>query len=72
MVVLNIICAIITALGGFEYLSVGLFEHSIIAGACGGADTIAARIIYTVIAISTIWLLGSLLIDGKYDFGIEE
>ena len=72
MLVLNIICLIITALGGFEYLSVGLFEHSIIAGACGGADTIAARIIYAVIAISTIWLLSSLLIDNKYNLGIEE
>ncbi len=51
---------ILIIVGALNWGSVGLFRFDLVAWLCGGADSIVARIIYTVIALAGIWCISLL------------
>ena len=51
---------ILVIAGALNWGSVGLFRFDLVAWLCGGADSIVARIIYTVIALAGIWCISLL------------
>lgn len=57
---LDRICLILTILGALNWGSIGLFQFDIVAWLFGGADSLIARIIYTVIALAGIWCISLL------------
>ena len=54
---LNKLALIITIVGALNWGSIGLFQFDLVAWICGGADTLFARIIYTVVALAGIWCI---------------
>lgn len=57
---LDRICLILTILGALNWGGLGLFEFDTVAWLFGGADSLIARIIYTVIALAGIWCISLL------------
>ncbi|MBQ7930603.1 MAG: DUF378 domain-containing protein [Clostridia bacterium] len=51
---------ILVIVGALNWGSVGLFRFDLVAWLCGGADSIVARIIYTVVALAGIWCISLL------------
>jgi uncharacterized membrane protein YuzA (DUF378 family) len=51
---------ILIIVGALNWGSVGLFRFDLVAWLCGGADSVVARIIYTVIALAGIWCISLL------------
>ena len=51
---------ILIIVGALNWGSVGLFRFDLVAWICGGADSVVARIIYTVIALAGIWCISLL------------
>ena len=58
--ILDRIALILTIVGSLNWGSVGLFRFDIVAWICGGAETMLARIIYTVVALAGIWCISLL------------
>ncbi len=58
--ILDRIALIITVIGSLNWGAVGLFRFDIVAWICGGADSMLARIIYTVVALAGIWCISLL------------
>ena len=54
---LNKLALIITIIGALNWGSIGLFQFDLVAWISGGADTLLARIIYTVVALAGIWCI---------------
>lgn len=54
------ICLILSIIGGLNWGSIGLFGFDIVAWIFGGQDAIFSRIIYTVIALASIWCISLL------------
>ena len=54
---LSKLALIITIIGALNWGSIGLFQLDLVAWICGGADTLFARIIYTVVALAGIWCI---------------
>ena len=52
---LDRIALIIAIIGGINWGSIGLFKFDIVAWICGGQGSLAARIIYTVVGLASIW-----------------
>ncbi len=70
--ILDRIALIITIIGALNWGSIGLFQFDLVSWICGGAATVAARIIYSVVAIAGIWCI-SLLFRARESFeSIEE
>ncbi len=70
--IIDRIALIITIIGSLNWGSIGLFQFDLVSWICGGAATIAARIIYTVVALAGIWCI-SLLFRARESYGsIEE
>lgn len=65
--IMDRIALIIAILGALNWGSIGLFQFDLVAWICGGAATIAARIIYTVVALAGIWCI-SLLFRTRESF----
>lgn len=66
------IALIITIIGALNWGSIGLFRFDLVSWVCGGAATVAARIIYTVVALAGIWCI-SLLFRARESYeSIEE
>ncbi len=65
--IIDRIALIISIIGALNWGSVGLFRFDLVAWICGGAATIAARIIYTVVALAGIWCI-SLLFRARESF----
>ena len=59
---LNKLALIITIIGALNWGSIGLFQLDLVAWVFGGADSLIARIIYTVVALAGIWCINLLLI----------
>lgn len=57
---LDRICLILVILGALNWGGVGLFQFDTVAWLFGGADSLIARIIYTVIALAGIWCVSLL------------
>ena len=58
--ILDRIALIITVIGSLNWGAVGLFRFDIVAWICGGADSMLARIICTVVALAGIWCISRL------------
>lgn len=70
--IMDRIALIITIIGALNWGSIGLFRFDLVSWICGGASTVAARIIYTVVALAGIWCI-SLLFRARESFNsIEE
>ena len=71
VMILDRIALILVVIGSLNWGSVGLFRFDIVAWMCGGAETILARIIYTVVALAGIWCI-SLLFRSREKSEIHE
>ena len=54
-------------IGALNWGSIGLFQFDLVAWICGGASTVAARIIYTAVALAGIWCISLLFRSRDYD-----
>ena len=54
------IALLLTIVGALNWGSIGNFSFDIVAWICGGMDSIAARIIYTVVALAGVWCISLL------------
>ena len=57
MMILDRIALILVIIGALNWGSVGLFRFDAVAWICGGAGTLLARIIYTVVALAGVWCI---------------
>ena len=57
---MNKIALALTIIGALNWGSIGLFQFDIVAWIFGGAGTIWARIIYTIVALAGIWCIALL------------
>ena len=60
------IALILAIVGGLNWGSIGLFKFDLVGWICGGQDSLAARIIFTVVGLAAIWCI-SLLFRESYD-----
>ena len=68
---LDRIALILTIIGGLNWGSIGLFKFDIVAWICGGQTSLAARIIYTVVALAGVWCI-SLIFRARESFSSIE
>ena len=57
---LDMIALILAIVGGLNWGLIGLFRFDLVAWIFGGQEAIISRIIYTVIALSSIWCISLL------------
>ena len=57
MMIIDRIALALTIIGALNWGSIGLFQFDLVAWISGGADTLLARIIYTVVALAGIWCI---------------
>lgn len=60
MRILDRIALILVIVGAFNWGSIGLFAFDAVAWICGGAGTLLARIIYTVVGLAGVWCVSLL------------
>jgi uncharacterized membrane protein YuzA (DUF378 family) len=60
MMIMDRIALIISIIGALNWGSIGLFQFDLVSWVCGGAATVAARIIYTVVALAGVWCISLL------------
>lgn len=65
MMIVNKIALALIIIGALNWGLVGLFSFDLVAWICGGAATVIARIIYTVIALAGIWSISMLFMDDE-------
>lgn len=65
MKIVNKIALLLIIVGALNWGLVGLFAFDLVAWITGGATTILARIIYTVIALAGVWSISMLFIDDE-------
>ena len=54
------IALVLAIAGALNWGGIGLFQFDTVAWICGGAATLAARIIYTLVALGGIWCISLL------------
>ena len=59
------IALIVAIIGGLNWGSIGLFRFDLVAWICGGADSLVARIIYTVVGLAAIWCISLLFRESN-------
>ena len=57
---LDRICLILVIIGGLNWGSIGLFQFDPVAWLFGGQSAIVSRIIYTLVALASIWCISLL------------
>ena len=55
----------LTIIGALNWGSIGIFRFDLVAWICGGQTSIAARIIYTLVALAGIWCISLLFRDSE-------
>ena len=65
------IALILTIVGALNWGGIGLFSFDTVAWICGGQTSIAARIIYTLVALAGVWCI-SLLFRSEEDHVVAE
>ncbi len=60
MMIMDKIALALTIIGALNWGSIGLFRFDIVAWICGGQGSIAARIIYTIVALAGVWCISLL------------
>ncbi len=51
---------ILVIVGALNWGSVGLFQLDLVALLCGGAESVLARIVYSLVALAGIWCISLL------------
>ena len=73
MKLMNLVSFIILAIGGLNWLSVGVFQFDIVAGMFGSTASIVSRIIYILVGIATLYLIYSAIVErGRIDMTEEK
>ena len=67
MRIIDRIALALAIIGGINWGSIGLFQFDLVSWICGGAATVAARLIYTVVALAGIWCISLLFRSRDYD-----
>ena len=57
---LDRICLILVIIGGLNWGGIGLFQFDLVAWLFGGQSAIVSRIIYTLVALASIWCISLL------------
>ena len=57
------ICVVLIIVGGVNWGLVGLFGFDAVAWLCGGAQTLLARAVYTLVGIAAVCAIPSLFAD---------
>lgn len=57
MTVIDRIALILVVIGALNWGSIGLFSFDLVAWITGGAGSLLARIIYTVVALAGVWCI---------------
>ncbi len=60
MMIMDRIALILSIIGSLNWGLVGLFQFDAVAWICGGADTLVARIIYTLVGLAGVWCISLL------------
>jgi uncharacterized membrane protein YuzA (DUF378 family) len=55
----------LTIIGALNWGSIGLFQFDIVGWICGGAGTLWARIIFTLVGLAGIWCISLLFSSLK-------
>ena len=61
--VMDKIALTLLIIGGLNWGSVGLFQFDLVAFACGGADSMISRVVYTLVGLSAVWCISLLFRD---------
>ncbi len=61
------IALVLTIIGALNWGSIGLFQFDLVAWICGGASTLLARVIYTLVGLAGIWCI-SLLFRAREQY----
>lgn len=69
--IIDKIALALAIIGALNWGSIGLFSFDVVAWICGGPASIAARIIYTLVALAGVWCI-SLLFKPEEDAIIAE
>lgn len=72
MMIMDRIALIVSIIGALNWGSIGLFQFDLVSWICGGASTVAARIIYTVVALAGIWCISLLFRSRESYEALEE
>lgn len=64
--IMDRIALVLAIIGGLNWGSVGIFRFDLVAWICGGAETMLARIIYTLVGLAAVWCV-SLLFRPSLD-----
>ena len=64
MTIINKIALILVIIGALNWGLIGLFSFDLVAWICGGAATMFARIIYSLVGLAGIWCISLLFRDG--------
>ncbi len=65
MNIINKIALVLVIIGALNWGLVGLFTFDLVAWICGGATTVVARIIYTLVALAGIWSISMLFMNRE-------
>jgi uncharacterized membrane protein YuzA (DUF378 family) len=57
VMVIDRIALVLAIIGALNWGSIGLFGFDVVAWICGGQGALLSRIIYTIVALSGIWLI---------------
>lgn len=63
MTVINKIALILAIIGALNWGLIGLFTFDLVAWICGGAGTVVARIIYSLVGLAGIWCISLLFMN---------
>ena len=58
--IMDRIALVLAIIGGLNWGSVGIFRFDLVAWICGGADTMLARVIYTLVGLAAVWCVSLL------------
>ena len=71
MRLLNIIASILVAIGGLNWLSVGIFNYNFVS-LLDAISPVIARIIYIIVGVATLYLIYSAIVsNGKIDYRLD-
>ena len=62
---LDKIALLLTIIGGVNWGLVGIFQFDLVAWICGGAATVIARIIYSLVGLAGIWCISLLFMNDE-------
>lgn len=65
MIFVNVVCYILTVIGGLNWGLVGIFDFNLVGWVFGGYRSVGAVIIYILVALAAIWLIISPMVTGR-------